>query len=148
MANTSKTDIDKMSLKRNHGMYLGSSSQATTFLTLSSILTVMLPVPGPISSTVSVLRNADLKQPVFTQFQNLIVWRLFVKTQNGPMYFLSRLTYVTCKWNHVPIYIHIFCFITSNNLFVLSLKGQNVIFFKIKPYACTQNWGLYSKFET
>ena len=87
MANISKTDIDKMSLKRNHGMYLGSSSQATTFLTLSSILTVMLPVPGPISSTVSVLRNADLKQPVFNQFQNLIVWRLFVKTQNGPKYF-------------------------------------------------------------
>mmetsp|Transcript_8529 Transcript_8529/g.21938 ORF Transcript_8529/g.21938 Transcript_8529/m.21938 type:complete len:330 (+) Transcript_8529:1336-2325(+) len=37
----------------------GSTSHATTFLALSSSLTVMLPVPGPISSTVSVERSPD-----------------------------------------------------------------------------------------
>lgn len=44
----------------NSATSLVSISQATTFFTFSSIFTVMLPVPGPISRTTSVFRSADL----------------------------------------------------------------------------------------
>jgi hypothetical protein len=44
----------------------GSSSTATTFFALARSFTVMLPVPGPISSTVSVARMLAFSTIEFT----------------------------------------------------------------------------------
>lgn len=59
--NTSPTTISNFDFKGvpntrfcNSATSLGSISHAITFLAFSNSLTVMLPVPGPISSTVSV----------------------------------------------------------------------------------------------